>query len=54
MPPGRAVRCAVGHAEADPASSVRRAIQRFESANSVVRCAVFFARPRYRAFTWPN
>ena len=51
---GRAVRCARGHAAAYPASSARRAIQRFESANKVTRCAPFLASPRYRAFTCPN
>jgi hypothetical protein len=31
-----------------------RAIHRFESANSVTTCAVFFAKPRKRTFTSPN
>lgn len=32
-------------------SKCRRAIHRFDSANSVTNCAVFFARPRKRVFT---
>src|SRR5690606_28411484 len=35
-------------------SKCRRAIHRFDSANSVTNCAVFFARPRKRVFTYPN
>ena len=35
-----------GHAVAHSASSVFRAIQRLERANSVTRWAPFFARPR--------
>lgn len=49
-----AVRYARGNAMAYPASSARRAIQRFESANSVTRCDSLFASPRYRAVTWPS
>ncbi len=33
---------------------MRRAIQRFESANRVTSCDPFFAMPLYRAFTWLN
>ena len=36
------------------ANSFRRTIHKFDSANSVITCAVFFAKPRNRTFTRPN
>ena len=41
------------HRRTSPAfvSKCRRAIHRFDRANSVTSCAVFFARPRKRVFT---
>lgn len=44
---------APAHFSADSAAfnNYRRPIHRFDSANNVVRCAVFLAKPRKRGFT---
>lgn len=44
---------APAHFSADSAAfnNYRGPIHRFDSANNVVRCAVFLAKPRKRAFT---
>jgi hypothetical protein len=49
-----AARGCCGRTHPITAISFLRTIQRFESANSVFSCAVFFSMPRKRTFVNPN